>query len=628
MYIEERESEPEVPEYLPSVSSLSSTDSDTDHGQGSKQSGDHNHSRSSGCETRVIPSQCHSHSESQNQDASQRRGRGRGRGRGRSRGRGRGRSCGRGRSQSSSSRGRRQNAGQLIHADKWNWSSTQATSSCSSPLTYTGGTPGPINSAVGKVDPLECFHLFLTPEFYDDLLLQTNLYANQEREAHNDTTPLTPISREELMAFIGINIAMGIISLPTLNDYWSTDPILAHAWFRTIMSRNRFRQILRFIHVADNSSAPLRSDPDYDRLWKVRPLLDTLSSQCKAHYNPHCELSIDESMIGTKCRLSFIQYMPQKPTKWGIKVWVCCDARTGYIHSFDVYTGADPGKPTHPKGLAYDVVLGLMGSRLGIGHVIYMDNFYTSPELFQALYLEGTAASGTVRTNRKHFPASLKTKKGERLTRGHCEFLYHNEITATRWYDNKDVYALSTVYAGDMTTVRRKVGGETRDVDCPVIICDYNKFMGGVDLADQAMCYYSVGRKTMKWWRRVFWRMHDQAITNAFVIYKANYTDSRVTPRQKGFRQELAYALTSPMLSRRRFGRPPSQELSRLTGKHFPYRTDVRRRCVVCAYKKSAPNSTNYRGTKVMTWCPKCSAHLCIGKCFEVYHTRVKYKQY
>ena len=36
-----------------------------------------------------------------------------------------------------------------------------------------------------------------------------------------------------------------------------------------------------------------------------------------------------------------------------------------------------------------------------------------------------------------------------------------------------------------------------------------NSSMGGVDLTDQYMSYYLVGRKTMKWWRRVFWRMHD-----------------------------------------------------------------------------------------------------------------------
>ena len=46
--------------------------------------------------------------------------------------------------------------------------------------------------------------------------------------------------------------------------------------------------------------------------------------------------------------------------------------------------------------------------------------------------------------------------------------------------------------------------------------------MGGVDSEDQAMCYYSVGCKTMKWWRRVIWRVHDMAITNAVVLHKEN----------------------------------------------------------------------------------------------------------
>ena len=49
-----------------------------------------------------------------------------------------------------------------------------------------------------------------------------------------------------------------------------------------------------------------------------------------------------------------------------------------------------------------------------------------------------------------------------------------------------------------------KFEGQAKEIDCPLIIPDYNNYMGGVDLADQAMCYYSVGRKTMKWWRRCF----------------------------------------------------------------------------------------------------------------------------
>ena len=85
--------------------------------------------------------------------------------------------------------------------------------------------------------------------------------------------------------------------------------------------------------------------------------------------------------------------------------------------------------------------------------------------------------------------------------------------------------------------------------------------------------------------------MQDQAITNAFVIYKEN-NQNAMGMRQKEFRMELAYSLTAPALAMRHLGRPPGQGLSRLSGKHFPYRTDVRRRCVVCAYKKSSPRGS------------------------------------
>lgn len=100
---------------------------------------------------------------------------------------------------------------------------------------FTGNLPGPKGEACNIVTPLECFLLFLTTTFHDEILAQSNLYANQQRMAKNDHSPWTQITKEELMAFIGINIAMGLISLPSMDDYWSTDPILSHAWFRTVM---------------------------------------------------------------------------------------------------------------------------------------------------------------------------------------------------------------------------------------------------------------------------------------------------------------------------------------------------------------------------------------------------------
>ena len=54
--------------------------------------------------------------------------------------------------------------------------------------------------------------------------------------------------------------------------------------------------------------------------------------------------------------------------------------------------------------LAYAVVMDLLDSAdlLEEGRVLYVDNFYSSPILFEDLYQRGMYASGTMRTNRKH----------------------------------------------------------------------------------------------------------------------------------------------------------------------------------------------------------------------------------
>jgi len=467
--------------------------------------------------------------------------------------------------------------------------------------------------------------LFLTSDDYDEILTQTNLYADQQRAAKNDSSPWNPITKEELVAFIGVNIAMGVVQLPASDDYWSVNPILAHPWFRSVFSRFRFRQILRYLHVADNSQAVPRTDSTYDKLWKVRYLLDAFSRRCVELYDPHPQVSVDESMIGTKCRLSFIQYLPKKPVKWGIKVWVCADSNNGYVYTFDVYCGANSVDTS--KGVAYAIVFKLLEPCLHKGYTVYMDNYYSSPLLFKDLFAAGTTATGTLRTNRKNFPENFKQKFGD-VPRGTVSFVFKGNLTVVKWSDNRDVHAISTLYSNEMTKVKRQVGGESVEVPCPEIIDDYNAFMGGVDLGDQAMCYYSLGRKTMKWWRRLFWRLHDMAVTNAHVIYKMNNATSlQKLQTNRQFRLSLAEKLVAGVIQQRRGpGRTPSLDVGRLSGKHFLYRSGLRRRCSVCAYKKTAPRSKTYKGKKITTWCPRCQVHLCVGKCFELYHTRVNYK--
>ena len=158
--------------------------------------------------------------------------------------------------------------------------------------------------------------------------------------------------------------------------------------------------------------------------------------------------------------------------------------------------------------------------------------------------------------------------------------------------------------------------------------------MGGVDLADQFICYYSVGRRNMKWWRKVAWRLYDHAICNAHVIYKYNTrTSLKKSKTNLEFWLELIHALTDPLLQERQSsglqGNLDHMLVdSRLKGKHFPYFSDARKRCVVCSKKKVYPNGKAKWDTKTKTWCPKCKLHMCMGRCFELFHTKSKFRNY
>ena len=152
--------------------------------------------------------------------------RGRGRGRGCSRGRG----CGGGRGNSFGDAG-------TAAADGWKWNEVKEDDNQLMDFPLTGDLPGPKGDAVGVTGVLECFHLFIPKKFYENLTVQSNLYVHQER-AKKATPQFIPFTVYEIMAFVGIVIAMGpgVVCLPTLHHYWSTDAILSHPWFRAIMS--------------------------------------------------------------------------------------------------------------------------------------------------------------------------------------------------------------------------------------------------------------------------------------------------------------------------------------------------------------------------------------------------------
>ena len=186
--------------------------------------------------------------------------------------------------------------------------------------------------------PITTFLLFFTESLFELIAVETNRYA-QTCMGEEEYTKWTNVTIDELKAYIGFKILMGIIRLPSLYDYWKKDPYYHYGPIANRISRDRFMEIGRYLHFVDNSTlAPPGSD-EYDRLGKVRPVLEQLSKQFTVLYNPSRDCSIDEAMIPFKGRSSMKQYVPKKPIKRGFKVWTRADSKNGFVSEFQVYVG-------------------------------------------------------------------------------------------------------------------------------------------------------------------------------------------------------------------------------------------------------------------------------------------------
>ena len=142
------------------------------------------------------------------------------------------------------------------------------------PLPFTGdsGCVEPVQSE----DPLDFFEQFVTSDFVSDCVRETNRYASDRR---NEANP-SPFSRMrswvettvyELFLYFTVLILMGVDRRPKLSMYWSQDFLLNTPAFSTLMSRDRFLLIRRFLHFVNNS--------DYERgvsgkLFKIKPVLE------------------------------------------------------------------------------------------------------------------------------------------------------------------------------------------------------------------------------------------------------------------------------------------------------------------------------------------------------------------
>lgn len=424
----------------------------------------------------------------------------------------------------------------------------------------------------------------------------------------------------ELYTFLVAVLLMGIVKKPTLRDYWSTDPMLMTPFFTTLFSQDRWLLLLRVLHFVPNTTAHIM-----DPLYKIRPVLTSLTKAFGRVFTPHKDLCVDESLMLWKGRLSFKQYIPSKRNRFGVKFFILCDVATGFVQDLIVYTGASTDITlVEGLGVSGSVVATLLQKYLGKGRVLYVDNWYSSPTLFNFLLDHQTGACGTVRPNRRGMPTFRS-----RMSRGEVEFRQNGDMLAVKWHDKRDVHVLSTVHTSTMSETGKvdHVTGELRrKPDC---VLEYNLKMGAVDKTDMQNSFVECARKSLKWYKKLYFHLMDIALLNAYIVYK-ELTGRSIKYQQ--FRLNVMRQLLEEHHTPRRpptGGRPSMDNPLRLTARHFPTEIpqtglqgkNTRRACKVCKHTTRRQKKKQY--TRYM--CLPCDTPLCPAPCFAEYHTHKHY---
>ena len=288
---------------------------------------------------------------------------------------------------------------------------------------------GPQRRYQVTTNELNFFEEFFTKDVWDLITTMTNM--NAVRKIQNGNVKWKPVNTQEIKVFIGLVIAMGIIKLPKLELYWQK-----RKWFfdipsfNKVMARDRFYQIWRYLHFCDETKAPQNEDPNRDKLYKIRPLLTKVLHNFESNYVPDKILSIDESMIPFKGRIGFRQFIQSKRTRFGIKVWVLAESNTGYIPRLQIYTGKDRENEPGEVGQGMRVVNDLIVPYEHKGYHLYVDNFYTSPELFKSLFDRDVYACGTLRKGRRGFPVDIIIEQPLRHERGYTKWTMCGPVLA------------------------------------------------------------------------------------------------------------------------------------------------------------------------------------------------------
>lgn len=465
---------------------------------------------------------------------------------------------------------------------------------------------------------MDAYKLFLTDEILKEIVIETNRFAQQcltERRSLSKSRlhVWADTNEQELMRFFSIILVMGLNQLPTVNSYWSKDPMYRNEFIVNTMPRDRFLLLLRCIHFCNNEDPFLDTN---DRLYKMRKPLDLINKNFQSVLSLGRVLVIDESMIPFRGRLKFRQYIPNKSHRYGIKIYKLCSV-DGYTNNVIVYTGKNEKVEgqAHSETMVHELLKSVENKE---GHYLFADNFYSSIPLAKKLFDEKVVYCGTLRANRKGIPKSFsKNMKKDEI------YGQQNDcVKIIKWVDKRPVLMLTT--DPSHTAVTEETGKQNRKGDAvakPRCVTDYNKAKKGVDYSDQMSSYHTVLRRGLKWYRKVMFELlFGTCVVNSWIIYN-RISSNKMSITQ--FRKILAEQLVdSPKTNTENSSKRHVHTFVKPLGPGRKKRK-ICKPCYQELRRTLSSKEANKKVSKVISFCGDCPGKpgMCLS-CFNKIHAK------
>ena len=489
--------------------------------------------------------------------------------------------------------------------------------------------------------PLQYITDYLTDEFLETVIGFTNLKARQINPNSNFF-----IGENDLILFIAVTYYMSLFGVTNVRRCWKNNSRLSQV--ADNITVNRYEELKRYISFADSTQE------HNSKIFKFEYLVNHFREVAIKIPRGEC-FSVDEQIIPSKTKKSSLrQYNPQKPKKWGYKMFMMC-GEGGIVSNLEFYAGKREeirSLPHMQNLLKSSQVVARLCEVLEDhkNYKVFFDNWFSSIDLLVFLAKRGILSLSTLQIRREKgllFPddRSMKLQGGRGMSVSKCTVVDGIEVTAVKWLDNRSVTLASTFVGSEpKSDVERfdRLSKKKIQVEAPCCVQTYNKHMGFVDSIDSYLARFRIKVNCGKrHYLKIFFHFLDLFVVNSWLLYRRDCQDISMPKKQWltlwDFKAAIAQELVqkskssrSPLIPQKRRSslqnliqqkrhkgpicKMPGVEL-RLDGRdHLPFVQDNRGRCKM-------PGCSGI----VNTMCRKCEVNLCIGKnrnCFVEFHTK------